>query len=240
MIGARVPAWQRLGTDVAPVARMLSEWLAPLDVETFRRTKFHRSAWALPRSARGALDVLDWNILDEVLGADPPPDVIVCARGTMLPYPPPQDLVGLRAYMRMGIGLCMRHTQRCHARLAALAADFEATLPGSAQIQIFVTPSETHGFGWHYDAEDVFIAQVAGVKDYYFRENTVEATTPFPPHDFTGYHAETSPLQTAMLVPGDFLYIPARWWHMAVCREDSLSISVGVTPACERGGTRHG
>lgn len=210
---------------------MLAEWLAPLDVETFRRSKLHRSAWALPHSARGALAVLDWNVLDEVLGANPPPDVIVCARGDMLPLPAPRDLVELRAYMRMGIGLCMRHTQRCHPRLATLAAEFEATLPGTVQVQIFVTPGETHGFGWHYDAEDVFIAQVAGVKDYYVRENTVEASTPFPPRDFMGYHAETSPLQTATLVPGDFLYIPARWWHMAVCREDSLSISVGVTLA---------
>ena len=86
------------------------------------------------------------------------------------------------------------------------------------------------GFGWHYDAEDVFIAQTAGEKDYYFRENTVEADTPFPPKDFQAYHAETSALQTAHLVAGDFLYIPARWWHMALCREDALSISVGVMP----------
>ena len=135
--------------------------------------------------------------------------------------------------MRMGIGLCMRHTERCHPRLALLATQFETALPGDVQVQIFVTPGETHGFGWHYDAEDVFIAQVAGVKDYYFRENTVEASTPFPPRDFSGYHAEKSALMTATLVPGDFLYIPARWWHMALCREDALSISVGVMPFME-------
>jgi 50S ribosomal protein L16 3-hydroxylase len=210
---------------------MLAEWLAPLDVETFRRTKMHRSAWALPHSARSALGVLDWQVLDEVLRAEPAPDVIVCARGDMLPFPPPRDLDSLRAYMRMGIGLCMRHTERCHPRLAEVATAFERALPGIAQVQIFVTPGDTHGFGWHYDAEHVFIAQVAGIKDYYFRENTTCADTPFPPRDFSGYHAETSPLMTATLVPGDFLYIPARWWHMAMCREDALSISVGVTPS---------
>jgi 50S ribosomal protein L16 3-hydroxylase len=209
---------------------MLAEWLAPLDVEGFRRSYLHRSAWALPHSAQSALGVLDWRVLDEVLSSTTPPDTIVCAQGKMLPFPVPRDLTELRAYMRMGIGAAMRHTQRSHPRLAALAAEFEATLPGIVQVQIFVTPAETHGFGWHYDAEDVFIAQVAGIKDYYFRENTVEANAPFPPPDFTAYHAEKSPLQTATLVPGDFLYIPARWWHMAVCREDSLSISVGVVP----------
>jgi ribosomal protein L16 Arg81 hydroxylase len=95
---------------------------------------------------------------------------------------------------------------------------------------VFATPAGTHGFGWHYDLEDVFIAQTAGVKDYYFRPNTVEADTPFPPPDFSGYHKETSPLMTATLVPGDFLYVPSRWWHMALCKEDALSISVGLMP----------
>jgi ribosomal protein L16 Arg81 hydroxylase len=35
---------------------------------------------------------------------------------------------------------------------------------------------------------------------------------------------------TATLVAGDFLYIPSRWWHMALCKEDALSISVGLMP----------
>jgi 50S ribosomal protein L16 3-hydroxylase len=207
---------------------MLAEWLAPMDVESFRRSFLHRSAWALPHSAESALSVLDWTVLDEVLASRTPADIIVCAQGNMLPFPAPRDLVELKAYMRIGIGLCMRHTQRSHPRLAALAESFAVALPGRVQVQIFVTPAETHGFGWHYDEEDVFIAQVAGIKNYYFRENTVEVNAPFPPPDFTAFHAETSSLHMATLVPGDFLYIPARWWHMAVCREDSLSISVGV------------
>ncbi len=209
---------------------MLAEWLAPITVDEFARGYLHRSAWALPHSARSALDVLDWGTLDEVLRAEPAPDVIVCAQGTALPFPAPRDLDALRAYMRMGIGVCVRHTQHSHPRLATLADAFERALPGTVQVQIFVTPGRTHGFGWHYDAEDVFIAQTAGVKEYFFRANTVEPDAPFPPPDFTSFHAETSLLQTATLVPGDFLYIPARWWHVAVAREDSLAISVGVVP----------
>jgi len=209
---------------------MLAEWLSPLSVDQFSRAYLHRSAWALPHSARSALGVLDWTTLGEVLGSDTPADTIVCARGEALALPPPRDLMMLRGYMRMGIGLCLRHAQRSHPRLAVLAQAFEHDLPGSVQVQIFVTPRDTHGFGWHYDLEDVFIAQTAGVKDYYFRANTIELDTPFPPRDFSAYKAETAPLQTATLVPGDFLYIPSRWWHMALCREDSLSISVGVMP----------
>ena len=210
---------------------MLAEWVAPLSVDEFSRAYLHRSAWALPHSARGAQSLLDWDLLDEVLASETPADIIVCAKGAALELPPPRDLDTLRGYMRMGIGLCMRHTQRSHPRIAALADAFATDLPGEVQIQIFVTPGRTHGFGWHYDLEHVFIAQTAGVKDYYFRENTVEVDRPFPPPDFAGFHGETSQLQMATLVPGDFLYIPSRWWHMAMCREDSLSISVGARPA---------
>jgi hypothetical protein len=210
---------------------MLSTWVAPIGIDAFKRDVLQRSAWAHPGSALPSIDVLTWQVLGEVLAStDPPPDVIVCKQGDMLPFPAPRDLDELRAYMRIGIGLAMRHTQKCHPALAAVAAEVGAYIPGEVQVQVFVTPAGTHGFGWHYDAEDVFIAQTIGRKDYYFRENTVERDAPFPPRDFSGFAQETSPLQTATLVAGDFLYIPSKWWHMALCKEDSLSISVGVMP----------
>jgi 50S ribosomal protein L16 3-hydroxylase len=206
---------------------MLRDWIAPLTLADFRATHFGKGAWAQPGSAHGSLATLDWPALGRVLAVGA--DTIVCAKGSHLPYPVPRDLDELRAYMRIGVGLAMRFTERADAGLRAVADSF-ADLPGTPQVQVFATPAGTHGFGWHYDLEDVFIAQTAGVKDYYFRPNTVEADTPFPPKDFSGYHAETSPLMTATLVPGDFLYIPSRWWHMAVCKQDALSISVGLMP----------
>jgi 50S ribosomal protein L16 3-hydroxylase len=98
-------------------------------------------------------------------------------------------------------------------------------------IQLFVTPAGTHSFGWHYDFEDVFIVQATGVKEYFLRDNTVErqrarGTCP----DFERFRQEISPLATVRLLQRDWLYIPSRWWHVAKCIEDSLSISVGVFP----------
>jgi ribosomal protein L16 Arg81 hydroxylase len=209
---------------------MLDAWLGALPIETFRATYLQRQPLAQPLTATSALSVLDWDALGRVLAAtDPPPDVLVVARGALLPWPAPRDLVELRAYMRLGIGLAMRHTQRCDDGLRGVAAEFEREL-GAAQVQIFATPGGTHGFSWHYDDEDVFIAQTAGTKDYYFRANTVCGATTAHASVFARFTEETSPIQTATLIPGDFLYIPARWWHMAVCHEDALSISVGVFP----------
>jgi hypothetical protein len=206
----------------------LEQWLAPTSTDAFRTEVLHRSAIARPSTVTDPSSLLDWTILDEVLATDRA-DVLVVAAGKLLPYPRPRALDELRAYLRMGIGLCVRHAERCHPVLRAIANELSKL--GPAQVQLFVTPGGTHGFGWHYDDEDVFIAQTLGIKDYYFRANTVAADVPAHGSVFERYRRETSALCTSSLVAGDFLYIPARWWHMAVCRETSLSVSVGVKAA---------
>ena len=136
--------------------------------------------------------------------------------------------------MRKGVGICIRHAERHDDALASLAERLESELTGRAQIQLFVTPGGTHGFGWHFDAEEVFILQTAGVKDYYFRENTVSPRVPSRQPDFSRIRDERTVLQTARLIAGDCLYVPRFWWHMARSVEDSLSISLGLTRDAQR------
>jgi 50S ribosomal protein L16 3-hydroxylase len=207
---------------------MLPEWLAPVRLEEFTTHVLHRRAYARPGSASGALPLFDWPTLDGLLAARPPPDLLVVTRGRVLDEPPPRCLAALRGLMHRGLGLNIRRAERSDRGLSRLASAFGSTMGAEVQIQLFVTPAETYGFGWHYDAEDVFIVQTAGTKDYYFRENTVSSRVCSGPPDFSQVRDETSPLQTARLIPGDWLYIPSRWWHIARCVEDSLSISVGV------------
>lgn len=210
------------------IAVMLRDWLGPTGVAEFARTHLQRLPFAAPGTARAAVPLLDWQALGRILAAGPE-DVLVVARGDHLrAVPPPRDLHQLGALMAAGVGLCVRHAERTDPVMAEVAAAFAADLPGEVQVQLFVTPGGTHGFGWHFDGEDVFIAQTTGLKDYYFRPNTVAADGPVD--RFERVRGETSPMGAATLVAGDFLYIPARWWHMAICRQDSLSISLGVYP----------
>ena len=206
---------------------MLRDWLGELSLERFRDEYLHRQPLARPATARSALPLFDWDVLGRLLAAAP--EALVVARGELLPFPQPRELIELRAYFRMGIGLCLRHGERHDPGLRGVARTFEADV-GASHVQLFVTPGGTYGFGWHYDDEDVFIVQTAGVKDYCFRANTV-TMAPAEPAEFAKFSREDSTIHTATLVAGDFLYVPARWWHMAECREDSLSISVGVSLA---------
>jgi len=196
----------------------------------FDRTILQKQAWARAAVAHADVPRLDWETVGRVLGSKPAPDVLVVAQGKLLHCRAPRNLAQLRALLQRGIGLCVRHSERHDQRLAEVTQSLVSCFGRSVQLQLFVTPGKTHGFSWHYDAEDVFIVQTAGIKDYYFRKNTVD---PRPPNgsrpDFTRFHREVSPLQTARLIAGDCLYIPSRWWHMAECIEDSLSMSFGVS-----------
>lgn len=205
------------------------EWLGAMPVADFRRTYLRKLPWASPGNGRRWIERFRWEELGQVLGSEPPPDVIVVAKGKPLPVPRPRTLEEMRGLMARGIGVAMRQTERCHPVLREFCDAFVDELGGTPHMQVFVTPGNTHGFGWHYDDEDVFIVQTAGVKDYFFRPNTVMPDV--SASDAGGFHRfvdEKSPMGTACLVPGDVLYVPSRWWHMATCRQDALSMSLGL------------
>ena len=203
----------------------LAEWIAPLTIDQFVRMHLQQAPFASPSTGSRSVALLDWSVVDRVLAAAAPADVLVCARGGLVPDPVPRSVAELRGLMDRGIGLCIRRAEGGDDGLRALAADFATGLPSDVHVQLFVTPGGTHGFGWHWDEEDVFIVQTRGQKQYFFRENTVDRSG-----DFARFHDERSPLMTAELLAGDVLYIPARWWHMARCVTDSLSISIGARP----------
>ena len=210
---------------------MLTEWLAPEDLDWFMRTHFQSTPVARPGAARGAVPVLDWSTLDRVLGSDQPLDVMTVRAGQLQEVAIPRSLDEARALMRAGVSVVVRGAERHDPGLRALAAGFEAALPGEVHVQVYATPGGTNSYGWHYDFEDVFIAQTAGAKDYYFRQNTVACDTRLGDRlDFTSVLSETAPIYQSRLIPGDWLYIPSTWWHLVKCVEDSLSISVGVMP----------
>src|SRR5262245_44524523 len=205
----------------------MREWLADMPLTAFVGEHWGRDPIARPSAAASAIRLFDWPTLARILEADPPPDALAVARGRLADVPVPRSIPDLLAMMGRGVGVVVRHAERCDDGLAGLARAFATDLGGEVQLQLFVTPGGTHGFGWHYDVEHVFIAQTAGAKDYYFRRNTVSPEREEPP-DFTHFARERSPVATARLIAGDWLYLPARWWHMAKCAEASLSLSIGV------------
>ena len=209
---------------------MLDQWLSRMSVSSFTRDYLRTQPYASPSSASRAMPIFSWDTLDQLLTRKPP-DVLVVARGKMLELPIPKNLSEALDLLTSGAGLVIRRAEKVDDGVAGLAASVTQHIPGDVHVQLIVTPAGTYGFGWHYDDEDVFIVQTEGSKDYFFRDNTVERERPSgTAPDFTRFGNEASPVGTARLLAGDWLYIPARWWHAAKCIEDSLSISLGIFP----------
>lgn len=102
-------------------------------------------------------------------------------------------------------------------------------LGAPVDVHLYCTPPSEPGFGWHYDAEEVFILQTVGSKEWSLRKNTVN---PWPlleamPHDMQ-YSREVMPLLKCRLEAGDWLYIPAGYWHSTFATEESISLSIGI------------
>jgi ribosomal protein L16 Arg81 hydroxylase len=208
---------------------MLAEWVAPDSSAWFVEHHLRKAPCARAAAARDAVPLFSWQTLDRVLASRRPLDVLTVAAGESVYVPRPRSRADASRLLQAGVSVVIRSAEAHDASLKRLAERFEAILPGEAHVQLYVTPAGTNSFGWHYDFEDVFIVQTAGVKDYYFRANTVARDKVLGDAlDFAPVRRERSPLFSSRLIAGDWLYLPARWWHLVKCAEESLSISIGV------------
>lgn len=209
---------------------MLRSWLSEAQHQVF----LHARAAGLPYSCTPELEAreasFEWTLLERVLAEAPAPAVLVVRRNELLARPSPRGAAAVRALFAEGTGMVVQRAERYDAGLRSLAEAFERELSGSAHIQLFVTPASTHGFGWHFDAEDVCILQTLGTKKYYFRANTrppaSDEARARP--DFAAIRDECSPTMTCVLERGDVLYLPRYMWHVARAVSDSFSISLGL------------
>lgn len=216
---------------------MLRTWLGGRTVDEFLRDDFRRRPLASPGGAESAVPRFEWPVLDRILGR-PGLDALVVRGGRASDVSRPRSVDALRALFVRGLGLVIRRAEAHDEGLAALAASLVRDIPGEAHIQLFVTAGGTSGFSWHYDAEDVFIAQTHGTKTYWFRANTVDPTPARDAQpDFARVREERTPIMTCTLVPGDWLYLPRGFWHVARAETDSLSISLGLFPESDHAAT---
>jgi 50S ribosomal protein L16 3-hydroxylase len=206
----------------------IESWLAGVVTPSFRAENFRRAATAGQRAARSVIPFLTWEVIGRLVEQQEPVDMLVVRNGSLVESRP-STAAEARALFDDGYSLVLRRCERHDELLRRLADVVGRHVDGEVSIQIYATPAGFRSFGWHYDCEDVFIAQTDGVKEYYLRENSVNPrpTLDAMPRDMH-FERETTPTQATTLVPGDWLYIPRGWWHVARAVESALSISVGV------------
>ena len=172
-----------------------------------------------------------WDALDRLL-RQPEVDLLVGREGSRRAGEPPRSAAEARAVLAEGFTVGVRRAHRGDPALAELAAGFRREFASPIDVHLYATPAGAPGLGWHYDAEDVFVLQTAGSKEWWLRKNTVN---PWPlvetlPANMR-HEREIMPASRCLLAEGDWLYIPGGYWHRTQAHEESLSLSVGVLSA---------
>jgi 50S ribosomal protein L16 3-hydroxylase len=208
----------------------LQTLLGDVPVGQFVADYYYRLPYSSAGSARPLCELGTWDALTAVLSRGDA-DVLVCRRNEQHAGPRPRTPAEAQRLIDDGFTLLVRHAERNDERLARLADAFAADLAAPVNIHLYCTPAGQFGFGWHYDAEEVFIVQTVGRKEYSLRKNTVnpwplEETLPADMH----YEREITPLARCELAAGDWLYIPSGYWHKGNACELALSLAIGVMP----------
>ena len=173
----------------------------------------------------------DWPTIQRLL-AHPDADVIVGREGSRWGGATPTTVAAAKEILAAGYMFGVRHAHQIDAPLAELAGKFQHDFAAPIDVHLYCTPAGHPGFGWHYDAEEVFILQTQGKKEWWLRKNTVN---PWPlmetlPQNMQ-HEREIMPAMKCLLAAGDWLYIPAGYWHRTQALADeseSISLSVGV------------
>ncbi len=211
----------------------LQALLGDFPLPRFVADYYCRLPYSAPVAALDARRLADWESLTTILAGEQP-DVLVCRRNAQFAGAAPRSAAAARALIEQGYTLLVRHAERHMERLAELADAFRRDFAAPVNVYLYCTPPGEYGFGWHYDAEEVFIVQTEGCKEYALRKNTVN---PWPlveslPADMR-YECEIMPLWRCRLAAGSWLYIPSGYWHRAESPAGSapaISLAIGMQP----------
>jgi ribosomal protein L16 Arg81 hydroxylase len=210
------------------MTKALQQLLGDLSVSTFIDDFYLKQPYASRGGGASLVPLGSWETVESIWKcADV--DAMLARQGRLWEGQGRPDFETARRLHAEGYTLALRHAERNHAGLAELARSFEEDFRSPVNLHVYCTPQEQYGFGWHYDAEDVFIIQTQGSKEYSLRKNTVN---PWPlvdmlPHDMR-FEREIMPVMKCRLEPGDWLYIPFGYWHVGQSQEAAVSLAVGL------------
>jgi 50S ribosomal protein L16 3-hydroxylase len=207
---------------------LLTEMFRTLPPAEFLERYFLKLPCSQAGGCSSAASVADWDSVHRIL-SDPAADVLIGRQGTQWTGLVPQSRSAVEEVLSAGYTIGIRHVQQIDPALRDYAREFERGFAAAADIHLYCTPAGQPGFGWHYDAEDVFVLQTAGDKEWRLRKNTVN---PWPLFDAVPadqrYEREIMPVMSCRLAVGDWLYIPAGYWHQTQAGQPSISLSIGL------------
>lgn len=212
----------------------LGALLHPVTCEAFRTQYWERDVLFLQRQAAGFFaDLMTLDDLDRILSASGcyESEVSVTVNGHTQAVP--DDYLRLEtiyAYYRRGATIGVNYIHRRWEPLAQLCRSMSHEISAPLNVNAYLTPAGSQGFGTHFDTHDVFVLQIHGAKLWRLYEPShrlPEGAEPAGEHD-----SPPGPVKsTAELRAGDLLYLPKGTPHDATANESaSLHLTIGVHP----------
>ena len=211
---------------------VMQELLGQLEVQHFVKNYLFKHPYAEPSRAKRFENLISWNLLKEIFSKHQDCWLPCCGRLPTDAGLNQGTLTAVQAQLGFleGRTVLVRHAEKASQKLAEVANEFYQYFNKPIDIQLYATPAGAQGFDWHYDVEDVFVIQSAGEKEFRLLPNTVTPRPlPMMSKDNVRFHQEKkAPEIRCWLKPGDWLYIPAGYWHKAEAITNSFHLSVGV------------
>lgn len=226
--------------------RSLDDLIRPVSVDDFLRHTYGSKPLHIPGSRTRFSHLLTWEALSRIVLLHRPqgPRVRFAKEGISIAedeYSGRTCLEGeslcllrlgkVKQLLREDSTLIVDAIDEAHDPIGDLCRMLEAELGSRFFVDAFASWQHKQGFNTHWDPEDVFVLQLAGVKRWRVLKPKRLHPTPQdkalaePPPDH-------EPAWQGELNPGDLLYIPGGWWHDATpISGPTLHLSASTFPA---------
>lgn len=139
---------------------------------------------------------------------------------------------------RDGATIILNRIHNMWVPLGRFVKQLEKYLGVSVNVNAYLTPPNSQGFGIHYDTHDVFAAQIFGTKRWRLYGSYMPLATPATPRDSREIAAKISgkgladvgeQIDDFVAKSGDLVYIPRGFAHDAESTDElSLHLTIGV------------
>ena len=140
------------------------------------------------------------------------------------------DQGGVVRLFEEGATLILRGLERYHPTITTFCAGLAADLGHPVRANSYVTPANAQGHAIHYDLHDVFVLQCSGRKHWtVYGRHVVDPLPGDGVEPFVRSEDLGVTVLDDVLEPGDTLYIPRGWPHVAsTTGEASIHLTLGV------------
>jgi len=211
--------------------------IAPLSSDEFFSRYWGRAHLLQKGSADRYANILPWSELNRVMERQPA-SLKLAKEGALLPEHLYRDVHSTRrplrssdvaAQLEAGATLIIDNIHHEVPAIRAIAESLELACGERVHVNLYAGWGTSRGFDLHWDDHDVLILHLHGRKAWKVygmsRPHPVTAdryaVPPVP--------APATPLWDGLLEPGDLLYLPRGWWHVATAlAEPTLHLTFSI------------